>query len=679
MPLEVGDANFLSANKLPPHPSRDVFLDDDESGFFLKRPGIEALQREVGGARNITHIFVYHRDRIARPMDVNEVVIFENSLRRGGISLVFSDKIAGPIEGRQDLGDMVSSLVDYYESGAFSHRLAGRIIRKQMDLVKEGASIGGRAPYGFGRFLVGPDKITKKLDDGVIVRAAGHRVFWLPDDLEKLKVWQQILEWYAEGWGYKRIANKLNQEKISSPDAGRTRTDNGIVHEVSGKWHSATVRDLVNNPLIAGIKVYGARSEGKILRWGENGARDVRPEEISHDQRKGRMITNSEEVKQYAKQNFDPVVDEARYRDIQNSRSQRSRSQRGRPRTRDLAEKPLSCRVIDLTNGCGAPMYCGTSGKKQIYVCSAYNQDPSTCGHHWVECEPLLEVTLRSIKHLITRTGSRELLIEALRRKSAALNSVDAEYEIRAMQSMQEDLSRLKLEKESIGKKLAVESDGELVEIFRAEFTRRREEIQELERELTRLNSEVVATVDSNSLESKVSRAVAILDDLLVVTASPEMRRKIHPMFVKLGIMVGVNCVSESWGARNRTRVAGGVIAFGNAPLPVPMYGKGNREASSSDAGNDVSLNDPSGETNRTEVSKPVSCDGHHCDEVDSQVDIESNRSIGCGCSAAENAASEGDSKPDDGVAEIVGDTARTDGEQGLYRKDHLGLPRFSP
>ena len=46
------------------------------------------------------------------------------------------------------------------------------------------------------------------------------------------------------GWGIKRIARHLNARGIPSPDAGRTRTDHGVKHRVSGKWCPGTVGEL---------------------------------------------------------------------------------------------------------------------------------------------------------------------------------------------------------------------------------------------------------------------------------------------------------------------------------------------------------------------------------------------------------------------------------------------------
>src|SRR5205809_728163 len=47
----------------------DLFLDYGISGNELERPGLKALRREVARDRNVSHIFIHHRARLARPDD----------------------------------------------------------------------------------------------------------------------------------------------------------------------------------------------------------------------------------------------------------------------------------------------------------------------------------------------------------------------------------------------------------------------------------------------------------------------------------------------------------------------------------------------------------------------------------------------------------------------------------
>ncbi len=90
----------------------DVYLDYDVCGNRLSRPALDALKARIDADKSISHLFIPRRDRLARPDDPTEGVALENSLRRTGITIVFMDKLLGPIaRGEQaDIGDAVTVL-----------------------------------------------------------------------------------------------------------------------------------------------------------------------------------------------------------------------------------------------------------------------------------------------------------------------------------------------------------------------------------------------------------------------------------------------------------------------------------------------------------------------------------------------------------------------------------------
>jgi hypothetical protein len=116
-----------------------------------------------------------------------------------GVTLVTHDKIYTP----EDIKDnefiyLIGGIVEYQEHGRFSPRLGDRIVFLQQSMAARGLSTGGRAPYGFGRALVGPaDTFVQWHEDGENIRRSGHHVRFLPRDEAKIGVWCMILEWRA--------------------------------------------------------------------------------------------------------------------------------------------------------------------------------------------------------------------------------------------------------------------------------------------------------------------------------------------------------------------------------------------------------------------------------------------------------------------------------------------------
>jgi hypothetical protein len=78
--LEAAPADLerMRADRL--HAYRDIRLDDGISGADLGRPGFLALQRDALTDSAVSHLFIYLRDRLARPEDANAMVTFEKGL-----------------------------------------------------------------------------------------------------------------------------------------------------------------------------------------------------------------------------------------------------------------------------------------------------------------------------------------------------------------------------------------------------------------------------------------------------------------------------------------------------------------------------------------------------------------------------------------------------------------------
>src|SRR4051812_18999068 len=74
MPLRgsLADLERMKTGKL--HSYQDIRLDDSVTGADLTRPGFLALQSDALSDRSISHLFIYRRDRFARPEDAIRMV-----------------------------------------------------------------------------------------------------------------------------------------------------------------------------------------------------------------------------------------------------------------------------------------------------------------------------------------------------------------------------------------------------------------------------------------------------------------------------------------------------------------------------------------------------------------------------------------------------------------------------
>jgi len=273
-----------------------IHLDDAKQGDDLSRLGLTTLFSRVMIDRSISHVFAFKQDRMGRPEIAAEMVAMESKLRIDGVALVYQGKFLGPATGQGiGIADDITSLVDYYASHQFLVDLAVQMVFTKNRLAKEAYSGGGRAPYGFQRALYDP--ATGKwelLPDGRSITHGNRHVVWVPGDPEKIGHWLKMLELKEQGWGYKRIATWMNEQGIPSPDAGRTRTDHGVKHLVSGRWNGTTVKHLLENRTILGILDVGRRSEGKKRRTGPDGPRVLNDGDLNAERQPKRIRNSSE-------------------------------------------------------------------------------------------------------------------------------------------------------------------------------------------------------------------------------------------------------------------------------------------------------------------------------------------------------------------------------------------------
>ena len=253
-------------------------IDDGRTGADMARPGFLALIQDAKSDRSISHLFIYHRDRFARPQEAMQMVVIEKDLRLAGLTIVFADGVAGPLTpGLSDLTADLVMMLAYHESGQFIPKHAERIIQAQRQLAPWAATARAATPRtASGRALVdagGGRVMVQELPTGMTARRPGCHVRLIPKDRDKIGVWLFILELRERGWGYKRIAQHLNVAGIPSPGAGSVRTDQGVKHVVSGRWCANTIKELCNNRAILGLQDYGRRSEGKHRRLGPDGPR----------------------------------------------------------------------------------------------------------------------------------------------------------------------------------------------------------------------------------------------------------------------------------------------------------------------------------------------------------------------------------------------------------------------
>jgi hypothetical protein len=570
------DVEKMQQNGL--HCLNDIFLDDAISGGDLTRPGLQAFLSTSVDDKTVSHVLAFKRDRLGRPQALLEMMTIEQRILTSGVSIVTSDRIYTPEDMKEnEITYLIGGLVEYQQHGKFSPLLGERIVLVQRENARRGFSTGGRAPYGFGRALVDANDVPVQwLEDGETIRRPGHHVRFLPKDFEKIAIWCQILKWRGAGDGWKRIAARLNQMGIPSPDQGRTRRDQGKAHLVSGKWNPNTIREMCTNPIIVGLKEYGKRSEGRYRRSSADGPRELEEHDMRPDGQP-KLIENPEKDRVRAASGGKVHFDQERWNAIQPKKTTltEGRKKGGRKAT-NPDRYPLATRVVDLTEGCGSVMHGTPYGKKLKYVCGRYSTSGySECHHNTVEVPVVTAMLINALVETVDKAGGREAIRQQLlqkARKEAAQIAVVEEPPARV--HLQKTLATLDEDIATAERRMSTEKNDARYEAIAKTFDCLVAEKEALSKQLTELAAPATATPAPATPEQQVDALMAVLDDLGTLATNPNANQLVRQLVLRLGIFVGLDFEEGQWGKRKIRKLRRAVIAFGEEHLPVPLHGR---------------------------------------------------------------------------------------------------------
>jgi DNA invertase Pin-like site-specific DNA recombinase len=584
------DLQYMQANRL--HFYKSLRLDDAITGADLERPGLKALVNDAINDPQNSHVFAFKRDRLGRPESPVEMMAVEAGLHHDGITVVLSDGVSSPSinDDGSDLAGLAMMLFEYYRSGKFLRELAEQMVLTQLQLANKGFWTGGNAPYGFTRALANDrGEILEELPRGKRVRQAGCHVVIIPKDMEKIETWIYLLTLKEQGWGFKRIVRHLNELGIPSPDAGRIRTDHGVPHEVSGRWNITTVRELCMNRSILGLLDYGRRSEGKHRRLGKDGARCLEDAD-RNDQKKPKVVMNPQSLIVTSRLPAEPQFDPARWEKIQEETRRRSRVQRGIPRSRDPARYPLSCRVIDLSDGCHSAMYGRAHGQRLIYACGKYMATGGAeCENNTVDAEAMLKFTLDTLGELTDRLGSRDKLRQKLLERAAREQPEDPlrlQHEQQRAR-LQASVSQLERDLGAARRNYATEEEPSLRSMIREELVRLQQEFDQAKRQMAAIPEPLLDK--HRTPEEEAGKALKLQDEIQRIATDAGARAQVLPLLQRIGLRVGLRYVDATKKTRRVRRLAGGLISLGGTPFPgEDKAGFTSPKSGVEDLGNDL-------------------------------------------------------------------------------------------
>ena len=546
----------------------DLFLDFGVAGNVLSREGLNALLKTASDDCSVSHVLIPRRNRLARPDHPMDGVKLEDTLRRQGVTLVFMDKTLPPLTRgkRLDIAELIVATVDYDRSSEDRRELAQKVLYAQLQLAKRGYSTGGRPPYGFRRWLVKEDGThVRELAEGESVKMRGHHVVWLPGPEQEWTVIRRILR-MLETMPASRVAKTLTNEGVPTPDHRRYRTDNGVRHRTSGVWRQSSITNIARNPLLLAFIQYGRRSMGDQLRFTPGGPRELDDADFRTDENKPKVIRNSKDKLIVAPARFEPLVDPERHRRLLARLDKRATTQRGKPRSRDPDKNPLGGRVFDMN--CGWPMYRVPYQKSFRYTCGLYQQSHAArCSHNHVDGQTATRFLLSCIRQRVLLPQQLQKLEERLRQLATAERQ-DNRLEQEIIHKRAE-LSEMETLRDLAAENLARAKTDEQYKAMAAVFDERCEQAKSLRAEIAAAEAQSNTAGDP---DSAVDTAMAIVHRLTELARDGENLGTARQIFEMLNAQLFLAFQAVPVKRRTLNKISGGVVTFGTAPPPIPIY-----------------------------------------------------------------------------------------------------------
>ena len=511
------------------------------------------MRRVAQNDLSVSHLFIIRRDRLARPDLSLDGVALESEFRSLGLTIVMYDKILQPLSRNKpvDIGELITSVVEYDASGKFRLDLAQKILLAQVRGAKAGHSIGGTPPYDFERWQVGPDnQPVRKLAKGEYVKQAGHHMEWLPRAEAEIEVVLRIFD-LVETTPVGRIANLLTQEGISPPQAGNGK---------SGIWHPSTVRDLIRNKLYIGLQEYGKRSVGDRLRFTPDGPRSLDDRDFTGGKMK--KVLNPLEQRIVTKQRSSPLIEVERFQQVGAKLDERSKSTKGTPRTREQSLSPLGGRVFDV--GCGWPMYRINRKGEFAHTCALYQQSYGKMCHHNILPGPqATRFVLGCIRQRMLCPTLQSRLEARLRELATAELGGSSNLQQKEALNREQVALQQKISRAQHNLALAT-SDEQFAEVSRG-FDNLVNRGKEIEMEL----GELEKASPNTDIETEVRAAMQQFEHMHELTSDLDDMEKVTALFQELNAKVYVRYKEVSKGRRTVNQLVGGTVTFGNTELPV--------------------------------------------------------------------------------------------------------------
>lgn len=220
--------------------------DEGVSGLTANRPGFNRLFRDWilnASAPLFDYVIVYDVSRWGRFEDADEAGYYEFQCKQAGKEVIYARRGFSTEEQRGMA--QVQTAFERWMSFQYSKKLSEDVIRGCLEISSQGYSVGGQAPYGLARMLLGAGdrKPIRIMQDGERKSVANERITFVPKgDSTTVAV--------------VRIFDLFSLESLDPQEIALVMNKKGFVSANGTEWNKEKVLRILSNPAYKGTLIY---------------------------------------------------------------------------------------------------------------------------------------------------------------------------------------------------------------------------------------------------------------------------------------------------------------------------------------------------------------------------------------------------------------------------------------
>jgi hypothetical protein len=238
--------------------------------------------------------------------------------------------------------------------------------------------------------------------------------------------------------------------------------------------------------------------------------------------------------------------------------------------------------VFDMTCSCGGIMH-GVVRKNRgegrpMYRCSIYMKTQGErCNHNNFDGEALLQLTARTLVTLMRRGAGKDKLRAAVAVRIREMQKAPASPGEAIHAELLAQVERRRQMVAQAPKRILEEDDDDLRAALRHGFRERQSELAAAEKAFADAEKRMPHRQPPTNVEAEVEKAISLMDRIETVCGNPAAREELNKLVQDLGIRIGLTFREGRRNNRSVRVLQGGIVAFGNRPLPCTLRNSSGR------------------------------------------------------------------------------------------------------